>query len=52
MSYLVVKNPLQNSSIKIQGSISHTPEGTNPVRERLTEGAEGAIGEGTGCTQA
>jgi hypothetical protein len=45
MSYLVEKNPLQNSSIKVQGSISHTPEGTNPVRVRLTAGADVAIAE-------
>jgi len=25
----------QNTSIKVQGSISHTPEGTNTERERL-----------------
>jgi len=31
MSYLVEKNPLQSTSIKVQGSISHTPEGANPV---------------------
>jgi hypothetical protein len=38
MSYLVEKNPLQSTSFKIQGSISHTPEGTNPDRGRLTVG--------------
>jgi len=35
MSYLVEKNPLQSTSIKVQGSISHTPEGANPVGVRL-----------------
>ena len=41
MSYLVEKNPLQNSKFKVQSSISHTPEGTNPVGGvRLNAGAE------------
>jgi hypothetical protein len=45
MSYLVEKNPLQSTSIKVQGSISHTPEGTNPARVRLTGGEDVASGE-------
>jgi hypothetical protein len=35
MSYLVEKNPVQSTSIKVQGSISYTPEGTNPAGVRL-----------------
>ena len=33
------------SSIKIQGSISHTPEGPHTARVRLTEAVDEAIGE-------
>ena len=31
------KNRVQNTSNKVQSSISHTPEGTNTVRKRLIE---------------
>jgi hypothetical protein len=45
MSYLVEKNPLQSTSIKVQGSISYTPEGTNPAGARLKVAAEDTISE-------
>jgi hypothetical protein len=45
MSYLVEKNPLQSTSIKVQNSISHTPEGTNPDGGRLTEAEDATIKE-------
>jgi hypothetical protein len=41
----MLKIAVQSSSFKIQGSISHTPEGTHTVRGRLTAAADVAIGE-------
>ena len=38
------------SSIKIQGSISHTPEGPHTVRERLTEAGDVASVEELGAS--
>jgi hypothetical protein len=34
----IKKKWVQNTSIKVQVSISHTPEGTNTERERLAGG--------------
>jgi hypothetical protein len=39
----MVKNPLQNTSFKVQVSISNAPEGSDTVRVRLTAGAEATI---------
>jgi hypothetical protein len=39
------KNRVQNTSNKVQSSISHTPEGTNTLRIRLIVGGRIAIRE-------
>ena len=45
MKVFIEKNPLQNTSYKVQSSIGYTPEGTNPVRGRLTAAADATIAE-------
>jgi hypothetical protein len=41
----MLKIAVQSSSFKIQGSISHTPEGPHTARVRLTAAADVAIDE-------
>ena len=55
----IKKKWVQNTSIKVQVSISHTPEGTNTSRESLggdarttrsTKGHEASVSSSTLCT--
>jgi hypothetical protein len=51
----MLKNRVQNTSNKVQSSISHTPEGTNTARWRLTAAVRSTSKEGhdaSACSKA